>query len=166
MRQLFRWMSRPKSTVTKLPVLVPVMEELTRAWEAVTLADIESSNQRLQELKKGGGTVLGVVYGPDARRTWAAADYLALRRDEEMLHARSRATDASEGRVHAEIASRYDLLEDVLRAMFWVQAKDDIGSVAWQHPRCSLRQGWKLVSTRPPSMADMFGMVAVPREEE
>src|SRR4029077_13719112 len=58
--------------------------------------------------------------------------------------------DADSEEQEAELEQKalyYSALEDIVRNIFWVAAKNDIGVEAWRAHGVGLRDGWVLVTT-------------------
>jgi hypothetical protein len=156
---------RRKSTGSKLPEFLPILQEMARAWEALPAEEID--RYAALHLKPAGpeDTKLGVVHSQEARRTWALANHMKMRWAEAKLNAQSKAESEEEARFYQEQADRFDVLEDCLRELFWAQAKDDIGGKAWEAKAVGIRAGWMFVSTRQqtPNIMEFLGGGFTPR---
>lgn len=160
--KLGKWFIRrkAKSAGTKLPAFLPILEEMARAWEAITEEDIERANLHLAPLIEGE-TKLGVLHSQEVRRTWASAEQMAIRCKEAQMYVVSRAQGEDEVKFYKEQAMRFDTLEDCFRQLFWAQAKDDIGGPAWvDGMTIGVRTGWMFVKSKRkglPDFIEMFG---------
>ncbi len=151
---------KSKSAGTKLPVFLPILEEMAREWEAITDEEIERAEMRLTPLDNKE-TKLGVLDSREVRQTWALAGKMRFRCAEARLTAQSRAHDQRESAFYMEQANRFDALEDCLKELFWAQAKDEIGGNAWEQNNTGIRRGWTLVFSKgqplPPGLVQLFG---------
>jgi len=136
---------KPKSAGVKLPEFLPILEEMVRAWEAITDPDIDRSARNLKPAGEDD-TKLGVIHSHEVRRTWALADQMRTRCFESRLYATSKADSEEESRFQLEQAARFDSMEDCLRELFWTQVREDIG--VWLEQSIGLRSGWMTVKTR------------------
>ena len=151
------WQRRKRRAGWQIPEFSPLLAELRMEWERLADADVERAGRNLNAAKDSDKK-LGVIHSLELRRTWALAELMRLHCQESRIAARMRAGSEEEGQVLGEQAHRFDAMDDVLREMFWAQAKDDIGGKAWQARSLGLRSGWMLVSSppAPPHVAEFF----------
>jgi hypothetical protein len=161
-KQLFRWLRHRwrKEPIVPLPRFLPILEELGQAWEAVTVADIERTARNMAECAEGERK-LGTIHNDGARRTWALVEQMGAKCAEAKLYARARANSEEEGKYYMELAARFDAMQDSLAQLFWAQAKDDVGSAAWDTSfGVGVRSGWMMVALARPAMpafTELFG---------
>ena len=151
------WQRRKRRAGWQIPEFSPLLAELRMEWERLSDADLERAGRNLNATKDSD-KMLGVIHSLELRRTWALADVMRLRCQEAQIHARMRAESEEETQVLSEQAHRFDAMDDVLREIFWAQAKDDIGGKAWEARSLGIRSGWMLVSSppKPPQVAEFF----------
>ncbi len=137
---------RPKSAGSQFPTFLPILEEMARAWEAITPEDVDRCSRQISPLDKED-TKLGVLHSQELRRTWALVHQMRMRTQEAKLHAQSKAESEEEVQFYIEQAERFDAMVDCLKELFFTQARDDIGGKAWE-ASVAIRTGWMLVATK------------------
>lgn len=156
---LFR---RKRKASAKLPEFLPILEELARAWAAISDDDLARCARSLTALE-ADDKKLGVLHSAEVRRTLALAHVMVGRCREARLYADNKAQDETEAKYYKEQAERFDALEDCAREFFWTQVKDDIGGEAWsKHHNLGIREGWMVVAVKPkmrmPDFSAAFGL--------
>jgi hypothetical protein len=118
-KQIARWLRHRwrKEPIIPLPRFLPILEELNQVWEAVTAADIDRTARHLSECAEGERK-LGTIHDDAARRTWALAYQMGAKCAEAKLYARARANSEEESKYYAELAARFDAMQDSLVQLF------------------------------------------------
>lgn len=123
--------------------LLTVWEEISEAFHKVDETAIRRVQRNLGKVKDGERP-LGVLHNENLKKLWALADEFDSMSKQALIDAMHKAeTDEQANSLQGQ-ANRWDALEDVVRELFWCQAKDDIG--AWGlEGTIGIRADWMLV---------------------
>jgi len=132
--------------------MLDIMVEVENELEQITDADVLRSASHLNEIEEGE-VPLGTIHDPAAYRLWSLAEKYQYREVMALAAAKFQA-DTVEARKAAEVEqARHHAVEEVVKNLFWITAKDAIGAEAWAAHGVGIRAGWMLVTT-PPSQPD------------
>lgn len=140
--------------------ILTVIAELRSGFETVNDSDIRRVQRGLQKMQ-ATEKPLGTIHNEALKKMWALANNYDVASKQAVLD--SQKADSEEQAVELRNqACRYAALEELARDVFWVQAKDDIGAAAWQHPGAvGVREDWMLVAGAEVSgLAGILGALA------
>lgn len=139
--------------------LLTVLEEINRTFEEINDRDIRRVQRGLNKTAPSEKP-LGVIHNEALKRLWALADRYRGEIMQAMLDAHRADTDEQAQELR-ERALRCVGIEEVVRDLFWAQAKDDIG--AWSGTGSTgIREDWMLVrmeAKQSPSLAAILGEI-------
>ena len=130
-------------------VKLALLEEIEHEMALMTEAHVRRAERNLCRPHEGE-RALGTIHSEGARRAWALANAYEARGMEAALGAKFRADSLEERDALKTEATRCAAVEEIVRDLFWLQVKVDIGGEAWTSAGgIGLRSGWMLVASAP-----------------
>ena len=128
------------ATLAELSILV----ELQSAYDAATDLDFQIAERDLTPSCEHEKPI-GVIHDLEIRRLWVMARALEFKSYSIALAAKYGASDDAALNAAAIESLRLDALAHIVRDLFWIAAKTDLG--AWSSESVGLRRGWMLAHT-------------------
>ncbi len=125
--------------------LFKVFADIDRDFKAITEADVARVQWDMADVEPTV-RVLGTLHDVNLHKLWALAHHYDGRTIESAMHSKFKAESVAAGKETAVLALYYDTLASLVRNLFWISAKTDIGEEAWHAEQISLRSGWIMVS--------------------
>lgn len=126
---------------------ITILNDIRERLSQITLEDIAACNRRLEKACEHD-KVVGTITKSSTMALWTLGCKMSTAMAAELVSARQ-ANDEKVDQSHQEQAAIYDEMEDVLKDMFWAQARSDVGF--WKNPsNVGIRQGWVLVDSVSP----------------
>ena len=120
--------------------------EISRDFDQIGEPDIRRANRQLGRLQPTE-TALGALHNPGLKKLWALAERYEGEAKQCAIDSAHKAETDEQSKELLNRARRLASLEEVVRDLFWVQAKDDIGEWGRTDGAIGLRENWMLVFT-------------------
>lgn len=125
--------------------MLTVMTEIVRDFEKIEDAEIQRVQRGLPDIKPTEKP-LGTIHNEGLKKLWTLAAFYDAACQHAKLDSKYKA-DTDEQAADLRIRSaRFSGLEDVVRALFWIQVKDEISLAAWESDSIGVRKDWMLIS--------------------
>jgi hypothetical protein len=133
-----------------------ILEEIQKELSGIADTDVRRAERNLAAPREGE-TALGAIHRIEAQRAWALANAMEARALQATITAKYNANTDEEQAAALQQAHRFKALEQIVRDLFWTQAKEDIGMTAWVAVGgVGLRSSWLLVSIPEPGAKDLL----------
>lgn len=143
-----------------MPFDFPFLGEFRTRFDALTPADMRRTLSTLSP-PKSHERALGIVHSDDVRKLWVMSNLIATDVGNLLVvKAGGVEAEAEAVALDARIQRLHNLLE-VVREMFWIAAKDEIGGSCWEASgSIGLRKDFMLVDLAAKSGADAAAAIA------
>lgn len=143
--------------------LLTAWAEIKQAFDQIGETDIRRALRQLGKMQPTE-TALGALHNEGLKKLWALAQRYEGEAKQCAIDSAHKAETEQESKELLNRARRLASLEEVVRDLFWVQAKDDIGEWGRTDGAIGLRENWMLVFTpeRNHPLAALLGGIIRP----
>jgi hypothetical protein len=145
--------------------LLTVWAEIARDFEEINDKDIRRAQRNLGKMLPEEKP-LGALHSEAVKKLWALSQRYEGAAKQAALDGSHKAETDEQTREYQERAQRLAALEEIVRDLFWTQAKDDAGGWDRTSGAIGLRADWMLVISpdRRPTIQTILGGLLHPPE--
>lgn len=143
--------------------LLTAWTEINRAFEEIGEPDIRRAQRQFVKMQPTE-TALGAIHNEALKRLWALAQRYDGEGKQAAIDAKHKAETEEQSKELLNRARRLAALEEIVRDLFWCQAKDDIGGWGREDGAIGLRENWMLTFApeRSSPLAALLGGIIRP----
>lgn len=124
---------------------IPILFEVEAAAQDLQEADFQRCERSLRPVADGE-RLIGEIHSDDLRRLWVLAFAWSGKQADYMCRAVFDSSSEQESQDFKEEASRYEEMSDLVREIFWTQARAEFGGKTWSERGLGIRTGFQLVA--------------------
>ena len=151
--------------------MLSVIADLVERLDKVLESDLRRAERGLGPVADGE-QILGTIHNEEARKMLAVAMILRAQSDLSEYQAEFKSDSKEEQETYRQESVQWAMLADLAREVWWMQARSDIGGIAWtNNGTTGVRSGWVLVlcRTQDDRLASLLRRLArggIPGEDE